>query len=89
MTDHGAIKICVFLLTFMGCISRTNTVLSNKEARLLNHKIEMIKTGFDSKLLTALMDIEELQTKGTYTCMESNQTVAGKTNSLIDHLILN
>ena len=75
MGEIVIINVCILvcLISSIGCL------LSRNDARKINRKIEVVRSSLENRLMSALVDIDELQeTMGTCECSDWNKTVTGK-----------
>lgn len=82
MRNDGAITmitICVFLFTSLCLVNYVNTALSSREARTLNRKFEMMRNGIENKLVSAMVEIDDIRDSvRNCSCRAPNVTVTGK-----------
>lgn len=78
MVKDGALKVCVFLFTFLYFVNNVHCSLSSKEARALNSKFELMRIGVENKLVSAFVKIEDLHDSvRTCKCHEQSDTSTG------------
>ena len=78
MGNDGTLKLCL-LFTFLYFVKKGNSSLSSNEARTLNSKFELMRTGIENKLVSAFINIEDLRDSvRTCKCHEQSNTNAGK-----------